>query len=228
MGPPGLVVSGYTVDRTNAELLYFTLDLELDQIQLTFSKAIDFGSFKPRGISLQSTQNITENGTLIVTLSDSKSSKGYGNELIISLSRDDIDAIKSSPYGTDVDNTFITISPDTVVDATIMKNNISGIYSLNAFPANAVINDTSGPILESFELDLDNGELRVTFSEPISHESFNFSGFVLQSSPGSLMTYPLTGGEIKDSDDLVGTSELTIILDDSDIQYIKFNSSFGN
>ena len=228
-GPPGKVSTGYIPDTTDPNLTGFTLDLNSNQLLLTFDEAVDPTSFQATGVSIQSTSNINDNGTSIVNLSSASTPvDGNSEVLIINLSRKDRDAIKSSFYATDVNNTFITLSANSLSDTSLSPNSVSEINNTHAFQASNVISDKTPPLLEEFSLNLNDGTLLLTFTEPVSFNSFDHTLVDLLSEPDSTYPFTLSGATVLVNDIYAGSSVLTVSLEPEDVQYIKFNTSLGS
>ena len=93
---------------------------------------------------------------------------------------------------------------------------------------NAFIDDTTGPILEGYTLNLTSRELILSFDEPVRVTSFNISGITLQSSrgvSGNALTYQLTGGTFSPP---VDGSEITIRLSDEDVNALQSRADIAS
>ena len=88
---------------------------------------------------------------------------------------------------THVNNTYITITFDLVTD--MNRNRIVPISVNNALRVQTLTGDRISPQLLSFELDLDSGELMLTFSETINASSLQVDQLRLQSTQDGNSTY---------------------------------------
>ena len=82
------------------------------------------------------------------------------------------------------------------------------------------IEDTSGPLLETYTLNLTSRELILNFNEPVQASSFDTSDLTLQSErgvSGNELTYRLTGGVIPTSD----SADIVISLSDEDVNALQ-------
>jgi len=79
--------------------------------------------------------------------------------------------------------------------ATATVNDNDDLWTFNSF-AQTVIRDGEGPILESFDLDVDKNKLTLYFDETINHNTFHFHAITLQggANQGS-KSHKLEGGD---------------------------------
>jgi len=86
---------------------------------------------------------------------------------------------------------------------------VNSVVSIPNETAQRTVNytrDISGPVLQSYELDLDEGLLILSFDETISVNSYIPSGITLQNAANAStanMNYTLTSGMVNNTDDPV-------------------------
>ena len=209
---PGTVVG----DESSPSLVSFALDMDSGLIELTFDDAIDVNSQSVSGaVAVQRAQSdanpyILQGG--VVT-------GGVCSMVVtIHLLQTDLNALKATPnLAVMGSNTFIVINDTAFRD--LIGNYITAIGNGQALAASVYIRDTTVPILETFDLDLNVGELILTFDEPVILSSINITAFSLRwnQADGSTVTYTLTGGSITTTD----TDTPTIYLTTSDLSQIK-------
>ena len=207
----GMVVG----DESSPSLVSFALDMDNGVILLTFDDAIDVDSQSVSGaIAIQRAPSdlnpyFLEGG--VVT----------GEECMvvkINLLQTDLNVLKTtSDLAVSISSTFIVINDTALRD--LSGNYIIAIGNGQALAASVYIVDITAPKLETFDLDLNVGELILIFDEPIDVNSLNISAFSLiwNQTGDSLIFYTLTGGQIS----FIDTDIPTILLTIDDLGLIK-------
>ena len=163
-------------DMTNPVLDEFQLDMNTGVLELTFTEYVDPDTFKPFEATILDDSNNMY--TDLVQLTGGIASSNL-NILRIELSNNDLYELQNATsLALDETSTFFTASEQFVQDAS--KNNMVAVPLLLPKMANAVINDTEGPILISYTLDLDEYQLELTFNEVVNASSWTISQIVLQ------------------------------------------------
>ena len=176
----GKIVNKYVADKTNVYLDKFSLDLEEQHILFTFSEVVPLDTMQVSSITLQS----GEDSTLSATYTLQCSTLHYESFLVrlLSFCQDDLFAITLNQNLTNsLNTTYISLTSDAFTDAA--NNPIDEINELNATRASNFTPDESGPILESFTLDLNASEILLTFDEIVIASSFKATEVTLQSRP---------------------------------------------
>ncbi|XP_065888524.1 uncharacterized protein [Dysidea avara] len=178
-------------DDVRPELAGFSLNLNNSQLMLSFSETVSVPSLILSGIILQN----AENSTTMYALTDTSMTQIENSSIVIVfLSVSDANAIKED-YMLAVDNftTFLRLEANSIHD---MNNNyILEISDGNATEVDVFTPDLISPELDSFDLDMDEGILLLTFNEPVNIDTFNFTSLTITNS--SLLTgemYQLTSG----------------------------------
>ena len=170
-----LMVRNFTQDLTPPELESFYLDMDASTLTFYFSETVNSLSFDPEIVVIQDAQLANRSyqltGGNIVTENDSV--------LVLNITKADLDMIKfDSELATSSFTTYITFNSSLVVDmnsnAIVNISNGYGLRVANYTP------DTTPPYLISYNLDLDSGEIELTFSETVNASSFRINEIVLQ------------------------------------------------
>lgn len=83
------------------------------------------------------------------------------------------------------------------------------------------IDDTEGPVLESYTLNLTSRALTLSFNEPVEADTFNITGITLQSGRGvvgNAQVYRLTGGALLSE---TSRADIVVLLSDSDVNALQ-------
>jgi hypothetical protein len=193
-----IAVRVFTEDITPPRLSAWALDMNSGVMELYFSETVDVSIFRYDLFTLQGRAP-----TDMYSLNSSVSLSGPAADVIIQLSNDDLNGIKTFPeIGSSLNDTFLSVGDSAVVD--MNGNRMAPISSSHAVIVTSLIPDFTRPVLVSFSLDIGSGVLTLTFSETVAAATFNFSAITLfngQSSMvnGSLLNQPtasyrLTGG----------------------------------
>ena len=174
----------YIKDSTQPKLDYFQLDLDQETLTLYFSETVNATSIQVDRITLQSgiTEYATQNYTLVNSLVISEDF----HVINIQLSFQDLNEIKikrqlaSFANGS---NTFISFPPF----LTDQQGNL--ILSIPRSFAKRVLNitlDKTAPRLDNFTLDMDSGDLSLTFNEVVDSTTLEPPTILIQNSDASL------------------------------------------
>ena len=212
-----LRVGQFTPNINPPSLLDCMFDQQSLVLSMRFSEGVLLSSFDATGVSISSINSMTgerQNSTLT---GGGAFYSGLGNNIVgIVLLPADYASISS---GTTVANDFIiTLSANSVEDANGMFNTFQGNVILTAYIA-----DVQNPSVEGFSLDLDVGNIVITFSEAVTTD-INYSRFCLANemvvSP-SLVKYSLNGSSIVNLENetvaliQLASTTLSFVLSDS-------------
>ena len=170
-------VSDISPDTIPAQLERFTIDLDEGVLNLIFTDIVIPSTLRARAVQIQDAATATTSVRL-TDVSTTRSPNGY--TLSIDLGTEDINAITyDTGLATSVSNTYLTFFSDVVKDLQLRTvvpiNDDFGVQTVE------YIRDNTPPELESFILDIDNGELILSFSETVRTSSLDVSGITLQS-----------------------------------------------
>ncbi len=212
--------SAYTIDTTAPFLETFTLDVNAEQLLLTFSETVST-IIDTTQITLQSEIRSTIPGTVSVTLQGGAPSRGGGGTtptvIVLQLQESDANELKRIPsIATNRDDTYIWFSSSSIQDQA--GNTIIPISEDDAFQADAVVTDVTPPRLVSFTLDLDLRQLELFFDETVDSSTFASTLITLQDAVSDPLQFvPLGSFSRTDSPD--GT-RLLVELSTSDFNAI--------
>ncbi|XP_065886866.1 uncharacterized protein [Dysidea avara] len=217
MNPFAIMVMNYTADTTDPELDFFVLDLDNETLILTFSETVDVYMFNVTAITLQDTQNGTNMFNHFTLTENSQVNSPTMHVITIVLGLEDLNRVKQIlELATTENNTYINIESYLVRD--VFGNPIIAIDPDDALMADDLIVDQTSPVLQAFNLDLDDQTLTLFFSETVNVTSLNISGITLVSSrEDDSQYYFLQSSYTVDND----TDIVTIILDITDFNEIK-------
>ena len=141
------------------------------KIFLRFSEPIRSSSLDPGEISIQTVADVLNaaNGAadaaVALTTSSTSSSNGLG--LTVDISDNDFNNLKLAALTTlSRDTTFLIHTVDAFTDMIVPPNAAKAIIDGVALKAEKFAADKDSPTLNSFTIDMDSGELLLTFSEP--------------------------------------------------------------
>ena len=213
-------------DETGPELLEFvSLDLVGKTIVLKFDEPINNFTFNTSNIVIQ---KLFENAGQFHRLINTEVTETDFTTVTLNLSNSDVFAIQeASKLCTHRSNCYVKILNDTVDDL-FENSNQETKEGFPGFIVTTLLQDDSPPSIEEFQLDLDNGLLELTFSEPMKTSDILFTGFTIQSKESVSDAndfYTLTGGAT-DTSDGKRIVELQLIV--ADLNQIKLQSFATN
>ena len=156
-----LSANNITVDLTPPTLFNFTLDLNNDELLLTFDEPVVPSTLNASIIRIQNAP-----GTLNHTLNSANASGNANDVIIVSLYMDDLDALKVElGLATDESNTYLDLLGRGVIED-IAGN--EAFYTAQPIQASALIPDQTPPQLFYFDLSLNNDYINLYFSEVVA------------------------------------------------------------
>ena len=209
--------SKYIDDRVRPVLLNFTLDLNSSEIQLTFSETVDASTLNISAFTISSSPLLD---AISIHLESSSASKTDSTEITIYLSDNDANNLKMYPtLATTEKNTYLLMSEYAVKD--IDSNPVEEIALSDEMYAYLIIPDENPPELVDFSLDMNTGELTLTFNEPVNSTSFDIDEIILQSTK-NITEADIISKFVNSSfpKDQYGT-ELTVLIGTTDLNEIK-------
>ena len=230
---PSLAVStplqvGNVIPVGTPLILQFSLDMDEGEIVLEFSNFVLASSLDVGAITLQSSSSRMENEWLTLSRESSTHSDEDGTRLTISIGNDDLNRLTMIlTLATSVSDTFLAVAPNFAMD--LYGNSVLPISENTALQAARYTADTTGPSIESWTLDMNVGQVSLTFNELIDTFSFNFVQITLQSTKVRTTTstmFSLTGGSIGSAEPR-GVVDLVLQLTMFDTQTIKILADLG-
>ncbi len=203
-------------DTTEPDLQRFSFDQSQDLLSLTFDEPVNASTLDIMQFTLYRTASRLGGVMLMGSVNSS-------NGVVIDIILDSTLAfsIKNDPtLANDVRDTFIDYNMGAVRDVA----NVPISARSTPLQASIVLSDTSGPLIDAFNFDLDQGLLTLLFPEPVNPASFNGRFVTIQDSPSSSNRLTLTGGNAVET---AGNSTLNIVLLDQDLNAIKANTDLA-
>merc|ERR1719502_1010584 len=138
-------------------------------------EVVYYPNFMPQAISFSSNSNNSDFRSLFLASSNTvikPANQNLTETLVVHLAEDDLDRIK---YVLRTDNSIYMSAFTTMISD--MSDN--GIVPLANLESKSIITDTINPILESFDLDMNDAVLILYFTESISLDNLDLSGVKL-------------------------------------------------
>ena len=202
------------------QLASFSLDMNTGVLDMRFNGLVDHRSYTPNLIRIQN----SESGEAVVTLTGGTPSQVAGGlEIQISLSQDDINALNiEERVATSLRNTYIFIESGGFIDT--QAGNVS---TPEAVQVSVLTADEAEPTFIEFVLELNSGQLQLSFSEVILARSVNPTELTIHGDSdiaASSNVVPLTGGTV-----VSGNSDLILLeLSNVDLNALKAVDGFAS
>ena len=215
----GVVDAAETATDVEAPtLIRFELNLVIDAetLTLSFSEPVDFGTLQPDLLVLQSTAAGDIKHTL--TGGTAQSQPGTSATVQLTLTLDDVTHIKATAgLGESLLTTYLVMNGDAIKDINGVASTISaGVIAAKYTPEDGPVEEL--PVVERFDLNMNDAQLIITFSVRVDPETFKPEQITLQNTNGksvldSDVTYTLTDSSV----DVSGvTSAISVVVKLSD------------
>ena len=216
------VVSGFTNDTTQPELLQFKIEIDSGNITFTFSETVNVvETLNSTDLVVQSSPSLNPERSIRISAGAMIPTFDY-NVVSIIISVDDIAQLFANQLCLNESECFLSFSPLFVAD--MSGNSIRSHLGSMAIQVNATIVDPNQPELAQFVLfDLNTGLMTLRFTKAVQPETLQPENITLsqdQLLTDSTQNYTLTGGQIFDS---LGTT-ITLQLENVDLNAIKSNA----
>ena len=230
-----LPVNNYTIDETSPTLRSFNFDLDAGNLTLIFTETVNVSSLDVTQLTLINSICSGTNYTLRSEPQYPNTSAAFGEdwpEVTIMIGHEDLDAIRNlrELFSGRVDS-LLYLTTSAVRDNA--NNRVNPVGSCDAPRVREFTHDTTRPRLDSFDLDLDDGRLILTFSETVQIlDSLDVSQITFQSTldfpNDTMMMYTLTNsGDLRSSSMDADSRVVTIMLGFTDLNAIKYRSSLA-
>ncbi|XP_062519236.1 uncharacterized protein LOC134194325 [Corticium candelabrum] len=218
-------------DEKSPTLLDYHLDLDKGTLTLSFDEPVLTSSLDARAITIQNRQFVTKSFDY-VKLTGGRSSSINGAVIAVTLLEKDVNAIKArSSLASSPNDTYVRFTGDLISDMVRRRpNNVDPQTNGEALAAeeDSYTGDVTLPKLSSFDLDLDDDVLTLSFDEPLRISTLNISNFqLLSSNETEAVARRLTGGIVDEATYSNGTMHVLIHLYSSDIRFLKINTSIA-
>ena len=192
----------FTADNTGPSISSFELDMNLGLLHLTLDEIISASTFNPIFVSIQGVANIDNNPSAIYQLTSESNATTFGDTrlLTIQLSETDLNNLKGNPLvAVSRGTTYLAINGSAFTD--IPGNAILAIQQNVAMNTMNFTSDTNPPSLLGFDLDMNSGDIVLTFNETINVASIQLTQFTLQSTSDGMsggILIPMDGTSMQD------------------------------
>jgi len=177
----------FTADTTSPSYQSFSLDMDTGYMTLVFDEPVIGDDIDVSRITIQSNiSNVWDYSTYTLTSGTGSSTvtsgyRGVSREQKIQIGYDDLSAIKiMTGLATKAETTFFVGKTATFFDTSAAANSAKSVSTASAMSVQTYVPDTTAPVLQSYDLDMDSGELKLYFSEPIDTETFHAEQLVIQ------------------------------------------------
>lgn len=221
---------GYAADTTRPSIItkgFTKLDLNTGHMTITFSETVDRTEFDATQITLTNSfiPSLAMNNPLNLEQTTMISTED-GVSLEVKLTNDDLNKLKSeSLLCTTPNNCYLTATAGTADDMAGRPSLATDSDDMTWAPYSFVqtlTTDGTGPILNSFDLNMNTNKLTLHFDETVNHDKFDPKVITLQGGGDqSFKFYTLTGGDPVYPAAGEYASSLTVTLTSGDIVEIK-------
>ena len=156
--------AAFEEDKERPVLNDYELDMNTGVLTLSFSETINSSSLNTQGITFYNgdsdySQSYTLSGYYDYVIPE------YDPVIQVKLTNDDLNQIKvRDKMATEANDTFLSLNPDTIKD---MNGNQVSLKDITGVSAEKYTEDLTPPMLESFVIDMDSGQLHLNFTETI-------------------------------------------------------------
>ena len=212
------LASIYTPDLSPPEIDAFSLDLDANILTLEFSEPVLVSTFSPQQLVVNSQSMPSGSISYQLTGGDvHPTSLAASATISFTLTDDDVTYLEV--------NTSIATGPsDTYLSALAgLADDTNGLTSVTLLPipVSNFTSDDSAPSVVGFELDMDSGELVVTFDDAVIGSSFDVSAITLQS---ALFRQPMEWHTLSRDSSTSSTEDgftVTVFLGIDDLNRVK-------
>ena len=173
------IASNYEPDRSPPVIDAFTLDLDANTLTLEFSEPVLVSSFSP-DLLVVSSSPIPGSGSISYQLSagDVHPTSLAASALItFTLTDDDVTFLEvNTSIATGQADTYLSALPRLATDT----NGLTSV-ALSPIAVSNFTSDVTAPMVVAFELDMNSGELAMTFDDAVVGSTFDVSAVTLQS-----------------------------------------------
>ena len=216
-----LKASEFISDTTSPKLDQYHLDLNTGIITLNFSEAIDQYTLQPTGLTFTSSNDT--NTSYTYTLTNGSVISIEQSWIEVNLTINDLNELKAIlQLATNSSNTYLSLDEGSVSD--ISGNPVLSIDISDPLPVSDIVPDTTNPSLVSYTLDMDNGELNLTFTETVLHYTLRSTALTFQNTSSRLLSDSCAHYTLADLNVTVirlDNTILSVTINNSDLNEIK-------
>ena len=218
-------VRTFVNDTTPPDLSSFTLDLDSNQLVLTFSEPVQSGTLDTTGFTLTNSSTSPSADVALSNITFAEGTESLRAIVTFDIDGETLTAIKTDPQlGVNGANTFMSVVANAVQDTSNVSNSAKTAFS------GTVVADQTPATLIAFGLDMENELLSLTFNDVVDVSSQRLRTLSLQRAFSDGSPYELeyryvdsdiVGGENADS------TVVTVMLHLSDVIAIKATLDLG-
>jgi hypothetical protein len=211
----------HTPDATAPVVSGAELDMNAGILTVNFTETVKASSLNASLIGFGSS---TVSGALVTVDDDSVISTTDADQVTIQLSNDTLNALKlDARVATSNSDTVVVVAASGVLDMNLVEIAAQVVDGVD------FVEDETDPELESFELDMHNGVISMTFTEAVNVDTFEVTELTLHGASTGGTKFTLTGGYVGSVN---GTSllvnltvlDLNVIKQKEDLATSKFNT----
>ena len=229
-------VAGYTRDSTRPEVTqngFRLFDLNQGVFTIEFSEPVNatVPSIDTTSLLFQHHSNSTSDDDIFQVEALTCPDCTDGSIVTFTIPRDELNRLKLTPrVCSSAANCWLTVNSPGDVITDMAGNNLVELPNTQRTLQRSLVtfvDDTTGPVLSAFALNLTSRELMLTFYEPVSSATFDTSGLTFVAFDGASSmeeTYQLTGGTLLSSDGV----EITISLSSGDVNELQSRPDLAN
>jgi hypothetical protein len=210
-----------TKDTTKPELVAFHLDMNAGQLIMTFSEAVS-ASFDLTAVKLHNAAN-SSSSTISLKAASTLATRALQTVVIATLDQTDMNTVTADGgFAVGLGSTFLSVDESAVVDTN--ANKLKAIADSSALRASNFTADETAPVLSTFQVDLNQKQIDLTFSETVNVTTLNASAITLLGSSSGI-THKLTGQTV------LLTSPSTVVsfgIDPDDVDALKLDDQIGS
>ena len=180
--------------NTGPNLVSFSLNMNTRQLNLTFDNFVVPSSLLASAITLQDAPT----ASVSVALTSSSTCSGpNATSVTVLLSVVDLDAVKEMvALGKALSNTYITLATGAFVDLSYRMLPSNPVINGNALQAWKYVADSVPPNVVSVNLNMNAGQIQLSFSEPVNQPVAPRSITIQSASASPIVSFKLTGGTV--------------------------------
>lgn len=215
-----LQADAFSRDDLRGQLISFTYDLSLRQINLEFNEIMDTDTFRATEFVIQSL-NITQI-SYAYRLTDSTFTGPDGFNITINLSADDYLALgEEGRLATNINDTYLTMTANAADD--VLGRDVLAVTQVAGMKAARFIIDETPPAIAAYSVNLSAATLTLNFTEQINATSFVATNRitlqnVANGSTGTVQNRTIVGTSSEVSSD---RTQATVFLESGDLNAIK-------
>lgn len=228
--------TSFTEDSTRPSIVKFKkFSMDTGEITIEFDESVT--AVDATKLTLHSYFDEDESDAVKYTLKAGSSLSGDETATIkITMSETDLNAVKKLGDSDELcmrkANCYVRFTDDFATD--IKGNKVNAVASSSNLDSEqqktgceAVTDDTTGPVLDDFSININTGDFKLTFDEPVTYGEFNpQNNIVLQSTQTGGSTYTVTTAKDTSVSTYVNTV-IEMVLSDTDLLKIKANNALA-